>query len=167
MCMKTQTKTPTLRGSTPTRYIYIYTHIYKYIYICIPTPICTYVNIYLYICLNINVYICIHIYVHVCAYEQSKAPTVRGSTPTLTPKKLKPRRFSVVVLDPPTFAKGAFVVDIVRYVLQHPATYCNTLFNAATHNFRERNLCGGYCAVCVCMCVCVCVYVCTCVCVCV
>jgi len=38
----------------------------------------------------------------------------RGINPTPTPKKLKPRRFSVVVLDPPTFAKGAFVVDIVR-----------------------------------------------------
>ena len=32
-----------------------------------------------------------------------------------TPKKLKPRRFSVVVLDPPTFAAGGGgVVDIVR-----------------------------------------------------
>jgi 23S rRNA (cytosine1962-C5)-methyltransferase len=41
----------------------------------------------------------------------------RGEDPKPAPaqKKLKPRRFSIVVLDPPTFAKGSGgVVDIIR-----------------------------------------------------
>jgi 23S rRNA (cytosine1962-C5)-methyltransferase len=41
-------------------------------------------------------------------------PVPGRALPAPAPKKLKPRRFSIVVLDPPTFAKGSGgVVDIV------------------------------------------------------
>ena len=46
---------------------------------------------------------------------QARSLSTRQPAPARTPKALKPRRFSIVVLDPPTFAKGSGgVVDIVR-----------------------------------------------------